>query len=431
MALFFLCEKSFILIISLLVFILHFHFSMSLNDPFLIVSKIWKMENLEKGIEVSRLIVKDLQGCISREEKIMLNKWLEESSENREIYHRVQGRVNREERQRIIRKLNKREAWERVDRNTKKYRHPILRRCMKYAATIVLPLFMVGVGFYLIRGKEEIHPVAEMVKISPGVTKAELVLADGHKVVLGTETIDSLVSEEGVNIVKDGNGVSYLGNKEEGDLAYNIMRVPRGGEFKVRLQDGTLVYMNSETELKYPVRFVGKERRVYLSGEAYFEVQRDTTKPFIVVMNGNEVRVLGTEFNVRSYEDEKCQFTTLVTGKVLLTTHDHKCMELLPNEQGIIDLQGALRKEQVDVTLYTAWKDGNFVFRKQCLENIMEIVERWYDLKVTFEDEWCKKVSFSGNVERYDDFSKLAEMLEATGSVKFKIKNNEIYITKR
>ena len=389
------------------------------------------MENLEKGIEVSRLIVKDLQGCISPEEKVMLDKWLEESSENREIYHRVQGRVNREERQRIIRKLNKRAAWERVDRNTKKYRHPILRRCMKYAATIVLPLFMVGVGFYLIRDKEEIHPVAEMVKISPGVTKAELILADGHKVVLGTETIDSLVSEEGVNIVKDGNGVSYLGNKEEGDLAYNIMRVPRGGEFKVRLQDGTLVYMNSETELKYPVRFVGKERRVYLSGEAYFEVQRDTTKPFIVVMNGNEVRVLGTEFNVRSYEDEKCQFTTLVAGKVLLTTHDHRCIELLPNEQGIVDPQGDIRKEQVDVALYTAWKDGNFVFRKQSLEHIMEIVERWYDLKVTFEDEWCKQVSFSGNVERYDDFSKLAEMLEATGSVKFRIKNNEIYVTKR
>ena len=404
---------------------------MSLNDPFLIVSKIWKMENLEKGIEVSRLIVKYLQGCISPEEKVMLDKWLEESSENREIYHRVQGRVNREERQRIIRKLNKRAAWERVDRNTKKYRHPILRRCMKYAATIVLPLFMVGVGFYLIRDKEEIHPVAEMVKISPGVTKAELVLADGHKVVLGTETIDSLVSEEGVNIVKDGTGVSYLGNKEEGDLAYNIMRVPRGGEFKVRLQDGTLVYMNSETELKYPVRFVGKERRVYLSGEAYFEVQRDTTKPFIVVMNGNEVRVLGTEFNVRSYEDEKCQFTTLVAGKVLLTTHDHRCIELLPNEQGIVDPQGDIRKEQVDVALYTAWKDGNFVFRKQSLEHIMEIVERWYDLKVTFEDEWCKQVSFSGNVERYDDFSKLAEMLEATGSVKFRIKNNEIYVTKR
>ena len=397
----------------------------------MIVSKIWKMENLEKGIEVSRLIVKYLQGCISPEEKVMLDKWLEESSENREIYHRVQGRVNREERQRIIRKLNKRAAWERVDRNTKKYRHPILRRCMKYAATIVLPLFMVGVGFYLIRDKEEIHPVAEMVKISPGVTKAELVLADGHKVVLGTETIDSLVSEEGVNIVKDGNGVSYLGNKEEGDLAYNIMRVPRGGEFKVRLQDGTLVYMNSETELKYPVRFVGKERRVYLSGEAYFEVQRDTTKPFIVVMNGNEVRVLGTEFNVRSYEDEKCQFTTLVAGKVLLTTHDHRCIELLPNEQGIVDPQGDIRKEQVDVALYTAWKDGNFVFRKQSLEHIMEIVERWYDLKVTFEDEWCKQVSFSGNVERYNDFSKLAEMLEATGSVKFRIKNNEIYVTKR
>ena len=110
---------------------------------------------------------------------------------------------------------------------------------------------------------------------------------------------------------------------------------------------------------------------------------------------------------------------------------DHRCIELLPNEQGIVDPQGDIRKEQVDVALYTAWKDGNFVFRKQSLEHIMEIVERWYDLKVTFEDEWCKQVSFSGNVERYDDFSKLAEMLEATGSVKFRIKNNEIYVTKR
>ena len=165
------------------------------------------MENLEKGIEISRLIVKDLQGCISSEEKTMLNEWLEESSENREIYHRVQGRVNREERQRIIRKLNKRVAWERVNKNTKKYRNPVLRRCMKYAA-IVLPLFVVGVGFYLTRDKEGSHPVAKVVKINPGVTKAELVLADGHKVVLGTETIDSLVSEGGVNIVKDGNGVS-------------------------------------------------------------------------------------------------------------------------------------------------------------------------------------------------------------------------------
>ena len=220
--------------------------------------------------------------------------------------------------------------------------------------------------------------------------------------------------------------VRFIGNYSSGKMGFAIADECAARGAKVIMISGPV-----QQQLKYPVRFVGKERRVYLSGEAYFEVQRDTTKPFIVVMNGNEVRVLGTEFNVRSYKDEKCQFTTLVTGKVLLTTSDRKCMELLPNEQGIVDPQGDIRKEQVDVALYTAWKDGNFVFRKQSLEHIMEIVERWYDLKVIFEDEWCKQVSFSGNVERYDDFSKLAEMLEATGSVKFRIKNNEIYVTKR
>ena len=294
------------------------------------------MENLEKGIEVSQLIVKDFQGFISREEQVMLDKWLEESPENREVYHRVQGRVNRDERQRIIRQLNKRVAWERVDRNTKEYKHSILRRCMRYAATIVLPLFVVGIGFYLTRDKEEIHPVAEVVTIAPGVTKAELVLADGHKVILGTETVDSLASERGVNIVKDGNGVSYFGNKEEGDLAYNIMRVPRGGEFKVRLQDGTLVYMNSETELKYPVRFVGKERRVYLSGEAYFEVSKDTNKPFLVIAEDVQVKVYGTTFNINTLLENQIQ-TTLVKGSVGIRVQNSSQEYILkPSQQAIV-----------------------------------------------------------------------------------------------
>lgn len=129
---------------------------MSLNDPFFDESKIWKMENLEKGIEVSQLIVKDLQGCISPEEKVMLDKWLEESPENREVYHRVQGRVNRDERQRIIRQLNKRVAWERVDRNTKEYKHSILRRCMRYCSYNCYCLYRCWNCFYLTIDKEEI-----------------------------------------------------------------------------------------------------------------------------------------------------------------------------------------------------------------------------------------------------------------------------------
>lgn len=389
------------------------------------------MENFKKGVHISQLIVRDLQGCISPEEKLVLNDWLKKDPENIAIYKRVQSRENCEKRQEIIQKLNKRVAWDKVNMKTRELRSPVLGRWMKYVAVFMLPLLAGGICAYLIQNRKEVQPIIRAMHISPGSTKAELVLAGGQRVVLDSELAESLANEGGVNIVKNEDGISYIGNEEVGDLVYNTMRVPRGGEFKVRLQDGTMVYLNSETELKYPVRFVGEERRVYLSGEAYFEVQKDSIKPFVVVMEDSEVQVLGTEFNARSYRNERYQSTTLVTGKVLLTTGDHQSIELLPSEQGVINEHGDIKKEKVDTKLYTAWKNGNFVFRKQRLENIMKIVERWYELKVIFEDEWCKEVTFSGSVERYGDFCKLSDMLEATGSVKFRIENNEVYVTKR
>ena len=381
------------------------------------------MENLEKGIEVSQLIVKDLQGCISPEEKVMLDKWLEESPENREVYHRVQGRVNRDERQRIIRQLNKRVAWERVDRNTKEYKHSILRRCMRYAATIVLPLFVVGIGFYLTIDKEEIHPVAEVVTIAPGVTKAELVLADGHKVILGTETVDSLASERGVNIVKDGNGVSYFGNKEEGDLAYNIMRVPRGGEFKVRLQDGTLVYMNSETELKYPVRFNEKERTVYLSGEAYFEVTKDSNRPFYVVTEEMQIRVYGTEFNVNTHQPGKIH-TVLVGGKVgIKKLGAVEEVSMKPGQLASFDRkEGTIEVKDVDVRQYVVWKDGYFTFENESLEQILNTLSLWYDVDVFYMNQQVKDYHFSAWFKRSSSINEVINILEKTKKISLDLK---------
>lgn len=389
------------------------------------------MENLEKGIFISCLIVKSLYREITPEEDEMLNAWLEENPGNREMYKRVRERRSFDERQEIVREINKQLAWKRVDRETREVKYYVLSRWVKFVAAVVLPLFIAAVSFYLIWESGGEASMVEVIKIKPGVKKAELVLADGQRVMLDAGTMDSLVKVKGENIVKSEDCIFYLGEENGGELVYNEMRVPRGGEFKVKLQDGTLVYLNSDSELRYPVRFVGKERRVYLSGEAYFEVRKDTVKPFTVVMDDSEVRVLGTEFNVRAYKDESYQFTTLVSGKVLFTTGSRQRVELLPNEQGVLDERGSLKKEKVDVCIYTAWKDGNFVFRKQRLEDIMKIVERWYDLRVNFEDEWCKDVTFSGNVERYEDFGRMAEMLEATGSVKFSMKDNEINISKR
>ena len=396
--------------------------------------KIEEMKDLNEYIEdIPRLIASDLQGEITPEEKVRLEGWIRENEKNREVYERLRAGRERSRRREAVRELNKRAAWERVNKVTGGRRLFPLVKVMKYAAGIVLPLLCVGVAFHFLGKKEKtiVAKVENVVEIKPGEMKAELELARGERLLLGVNLQDSLTNENGVDILKDGQGISYQGEsvgKEE--LAYNTLKVPRGGEFKVKLQDGTVVYVNSASRLRYPVKFTGEERRVYLSGEAYFEVEKNEGMPFVVEMEEGEIRVLGTQFNARSYKEEKQQLTTLVSGKVLLTSKQGKSVELTPGDQGVIGEKG-ISKGKVDVYPYTAWKDGNFVFRKQRLEDIMNIVERWYDVKVVFVDDWCREVSFSGNVRRYDGFNKLVEMLEVTGSVKFNIKDNVIYITKK
>lgn len=389
------------------------------------------MQDLKNYMDIPGLIVKEIHGEISPVEKERLEGWMNESPENRELHDRLRRGEVYSGREDVVRKLHKQVAWKRVDRMTGGRRISPMARVMKYVAAVVIPLVSVVLAFYFF-GKEQPQQVATtkpIVEIKPGEMKAELILAGGNKMFLTANLSDSLTNEEGVNIVKDGEGISYQGGENVEALVYNTLRVPRGGEFKIKLQDGTIVHVNSGTVLRYPVKFVGEERRVYLSGEAYFDVQRDESKPFVVEMAESEIKVLGTEFNARAYPEEKRQLTTLVSGKVALTSQSGKSVELTPGEQG--EVEGTnVKKEKIDVYIYTAWKDGKFVFRKQRLEDIMNIVERWYDVKVVFVDEGCKDVTFSGNVLRYDGFNKLVEMLEVTGSVKFQIKDNVIYITK-
>ena len=392
------------------------------------------MKDLNEYIEdIPRLIASDLQGEITPDEKVRLEGWIRENEKNRGVYERLRAGREHSRRREVVRELNKRAAWERVNKATGGRRLFSMVKVMKYAAGIVLPLLCVGVAFHFLGKKEKtiVAKVENVVEIKPGEMKAELELAGGERLLLGGNLQDSLKNDNGVDILKDWQGISYQGEsagKEE--LAYNTLKVPRGGEFKVKLQDGTVVYVNSASRLRYPVKFTGEERRVYLSGEAYFEVEKNERMPFVVEMEEGEIKVLGTQFNARSYKEEKQQLTTLVSGKVLLTSKQGKSVELTPGEQGVIGEKG-ISKGKVDVYPYTAWKDGNFVFRKQRLEDIMNIVERWYDVKVVFVDDWCREVSFSGNVRRYDGFNKLVEMLEVTGSVKFNIKDNVIYITKK
>ena len=196
------------------------------------------------------------------------------------------------------------------------------------------------------------------------------------------------------------------------------------------LADGTRVWLNSESELHFPLQFGGEQRIVQLTGEAYFEVAKDAAHPFVVEVCDSKIQVLGTGFNVRSYSEEGQIVTTLVEGAVCFESIEDRVI-LKPGEQSILDKVGQLQKRVVEVYPFVAWKEGRFIFRKQRLEDIMVMVSRWYNVEVYFEDDESKEITFSGGMMRYEGFEALMKMIETGGSINCTIKDNTVFIAKR
>lgn len=228
-----------------------------------------------------------------------------------------------------------------------------------------------------------------------------------------------------MTIVKENKRIRYECKDSDGEVAYHELRIPKGGEFPLVLEDGTEVYFNSDTKFRYPVKFEASERKVFLEGEAYFKVRRDESRPFRVEMGENRIEVLGTEFNARFYPDENKQMTTLVSGKVKFISEKDKSLELSPGEQAIFTDKGELIRKSVDVNLYTAWKDGNFVFRKQRLEEVLKTLARWYDVNIFYEDVSRKEVEFTGNIKRFEE---ILDLLRMTGDTDFEVKGKNIFV---
>ena len=190
--------------------------------------------------------------------------------------------------------------------------------------------------------------------------------------------------------------------------------------------------MNAETKVRFPVKFGDRERRIYVDGEAYLEVAHDASSPFVVVMPRNKVTVLGTSFNVKSYPGEKDDRITLVDGKVkVLSNRNGQEMVLRPGEQAIVDqVNGMIMKNSVDTNIFCSWRKGEIVFKNNSLEEILTVLARWYDLRIHWQDESLKRMSFSGEMKKYSEIDKLLEMISHTGDVKFTINNQDIIVSK-
>ncbi|MGX5690683.1 FecR family protein [Arcticibacter tournemirensis] len=269
--------------------------------------------------------------------------------------------------------------------------------------------------------------------ITYGSNKAVLTLADGSKVFLDGTSGGTIARQAGIEISKEGEGQivyhAISGNAKASTNSFNTMQTPRGGIYQIELPDGTRVWLNSASTLKYPLSFSGRERRVELEGEAYFEVTDNKTMPFKVACKGQLVEVLGTHFNINSYGDEIASKTTLLEGSVRISsveTGNYKI--ILPGQQAIVR-HADLTVRNVDPENTIAWKNGLFQFDNEDIRTIMNKIARWYDVEVSYESE-LKSMRFGGTVSRYSDLQKVLKKLELTNTIHFKIEGRRITVMK-
>lgn len=386
---------------------------------------------MKEAFEIARIIQKSLKGKLSESEEKLLSDWRKVSDENEHAFQRMISEDFYTVGMEKLETYDYRVAYGRFLQ--KKYQRRRERRfliSMARVAAVALP-FVMAVVLYVGLNREEEQTLRPSLasNILPGTSKAVLTLANGQMIPLGKETTDSTIITDGTQISASGSGITYADGGESEAVVYNKLDIPRGGEFCLTLSDGTRVWLNSETSIQYPVVFGTKERRVFIQGEAYFEVAKDAKKPFTVQFMSSSVTVLGTSFNIRAYPEEKQSQTTLAEGSVRIYSPGSSIL-LKPGEQAEVNaLSGEMVKKEVEIKTFTSWKDGRFVFEQEPLENIMRTLERWYDIRVIFRDEGAKRISLSGNLKRYGDFSQVMNMLQMTGDVRFELHGNDVYIT--
>ncbi|MBK0379720.1 FecR family protein [Mucilaginibacter segetis] len=307
---------------------------------------------------------------------------------------------------------------------------------LKVAAILLITL-SVGIGFIKYNSSSKQTNILKVAQkrpsssINPGGNKAFLTVADGSTIALTDAKNGQLTTQAGVpiNKTKDGVLVYHAANKLNANTHYaiNTITTPRGGQYMVVLADGTKVWLNSVSSLKYPVTFNGNTRTVELTGEGYFEVAKNKEKPFIVNANGTSVKVLGTHFNISAYSDDKTVTTTLLEGSVKLSKADKEAM-LVPGQQGIsVNGNSAINVQNADTEQAVAWKNGFFLFRDTDIKDIMKQAARWYDVDIDYAGNLNNK-KYGGKISKYKDISELMNNLELTGTIHYKIDGRRVTV---
>lgn len=313
-----------------------------------------------------------------------------------------------------------------------------VRKLIPYSvAASILVAVCLG-GYFLLHDKKE--PRAEkrtasaVAEIRPGGNRAVLTLGNGEQIVIDGAAKGQLASESGTSISKTEDGeIVYepagASIKDAQRITYNVIEIPKGGQYKLVLSDGSAVWLNAGSSLRYPTRFAGNERLVELQGEAYFEVAKSRQMPFVVKHGDARVLVLGTHFNVSGYADDPVMKITLLEGSVKVSRVNRADNQtLVPGEQAQIAGDGEIKLlKDVDLEAVMAWKNGLFEFNGNSIQEVMKLVSRWYDVDVEYKGRVSHK--FYGNISRDADIHELLKLLEMTKGVKFIVEPQKKKIT--
>lgn len=377
--------------------------------------------------EIAPIIGKYLQNTISAEEMRALKMWVEEEESHKQFFESLHDTDSINEEIDFLQQLDIETAWQKVkQRKYGKTNLASFKIIMATAATIVLIIGVFIWGKPLTRQiANTLEPTVNEKDVLPGWKRAELILSDGTKVDLA-RPFNSLKEKDGTEI-QDFHGAINYSNRSSGvkKLIYNTLKVPKTGMYQLTLPDGTRAWVNAMSILKFPVQFVGRERRVYLEGEAYFDVAEDYNKPFIVEAAGSQIKVLGTQFNVNAYNAGLT--TTLLEGAVTVSKGEQ--LEVLKPGQEARIIQQKIEVKLANLPKATAWKDGDFYFEKDNVLEVMQQLQRWYDFEIEYQGNIPDKL-FSGNISRNSRLSEVLDMLNflSDGSTVFEWDNHRVRI---
>jgi ferric-dicitrate binding protein FerR (iron transport regulator) len=387
----------------------------------------------EKASRVAYLIAGYIRHTLAENEHDELDNWVNESDHNMQLFEDLTDEKNLLANLEWMDKVQTERSYQSMQQKgafnipSKRIYN---RKVWLLAASVIVLLSVFFVYKYTVNKRSSVEDIviADTTLLKPGGNHAILVLADGKVIDLGYAK---------TGVIQDGSG-SLVNKTADGELVYakdtlsshmatfHTLSTPVGGQYQVTLPDGTKVWLNAATSIKYPPAFGGMERKVELTGEAYFEVAKNHQKPFRVLLeDSTTIVVTGTHFNIHAYKNENEKQVTLLEGSVTVA-NAHNVTKLEPSTQAVIKDRGIIKRNVSDAEEITGWKDGLFVFRDAPIESIMIQIERWYDARIVYKAK--TKQLFNATILRKEPLMKVLKLLELNGYVHFKTENKTIYV---